>query len=161
MKNLILKKSAEKFFRKIREENNKLVFTNGCFDILHVGHIRYLKKAKEMGDYLVVGLNSDRSVKKLKGDNRPINIQKERAEMLLALESVDFVVIFNEKTPYKLIKKVKPDILVKGGDWKVEDIVGSDIVQSYGGDVRSISYIEGKSTTNIIEKIKKRYGDCK
>ena len=161
MKNLISIKSAEDFFENIRKNNSKIVFTNGCFDILHVGHIRYLEKAKQMGDYLVVGLNSDKSVKKLKGDKRPINRQKDRAEMLLALESVDFVVIFEEKTPYKLIKKIKPDILVKGGDWKIEDIVGSDLVQSYGGSVKSISYIKGKSTTNVIEKIKKRFGDKK
>lgn len=156
MKNLISIKLANKFFKKV---NKKIVFTNGCFDILHVGHVRYLKEAKKLGDILVVGLNSDSSVNKIKGEKRPIVNEKERAEILLSLEAVDYVVIFEEETPFKLIKKINPDILVKGGDWKEEDIVGSDIVRKKGGTVKSISYIEGKSTTNIIEKITKRYGD--
>ncbi|TYB30958.1 MAG: D-glycero-beta-D-manno-heptose 1-phosphate adenylyltransferase [Candidatus Mcinerneyibacterium aminivorans] len=159
MKNLISKKSAEKYFENLKKENIKLVFTNGCFDILHVGHVRYLKEAKKLGDRLVVGLNSDTSVKKIKGKKRPIINERERAEILLSLSCVDFVVIFEEETPYRLIKKVKPDILVKGGDWEIEDIVGSKFVQSYGGVVKSISYIEGKSTTGIIERIEERYGD--
>jgi len=154
MKNLISRKSAGKFFEKI---NGKKVFTNGCFDILHVGHVRYLKKAREMGDCLIIGLNSDSSVRRIKGDKRPIVPEDERAEMLLSLEYVDYVVFFEEETPYLLIKDIKPDILVKGGDWDVKDIVGSDLVKKAGGTVKNISYIDGKSTTNIINKILENY----
>ncbi len=134
--------------------NRKIVFTNGCFDILHVGHIRYLKEAKSLGDILVVGVNTDNSVKKLKGPARPIQNENDRAEILSSLESVDFVVLFSEETPEKLIHSVRPDILVKGGDWKIQDIVGSDFVLSYGGEVRSLQFVNGKSTTSIIEKTK-------
>ena len=154
MKNLISRKSAGKFFEKV---NGKKVFTNGCFDILHVGHVRYLKKAREMGDCLIIGLNSDSSVRRIKGDKRPIVPEDERAEMLLSLEYVDYVVFFEEETPYLLIKDIKPDILVKGGDWDVKDIVGSDLVKKAGGTVKNISYIDGKSTTNIINKILENY----
>lgn len=135
-------------------KNRKIVFTNGCFDILHVGHIRYLKEAKSLGDILVVGVNTDNSVKKLKGPARPIQNENDRAEILSSLESVDFVVLFSEETPEKLIHSVRPDILVKGGDWKIQDIVGSDFVLSYGGEVRSLQFVNGKSTTSIIEKTK-------
>jgi len=131
----------------------KVVFTNGCFDILHYGHIKYLKSARSRGDILVVGLNSDASVKKLKGDKRPINTQKERAEILAALESVDHVVIFSQDTPYKLIKSLKPDVLVKGGDWKKEKIVGADIVLANGGKCLSLPYVKDRSTTNTIKKL--------
>ncbi len=131
----------------------KVVFTNGCFDILHYGHIKYLKSARSRGDILVVGLNSDASVKKLKGDKRPINTQKERAEILAALESVDHVVIFSQDTPYKLIKSLKPDVLVKGGDWKKEKIVGADIVLALGGKCLSLPYVKDRSTTNTIKKL--------
>ena len=116
----------------------KIVFTNGCFDILHYGHIKYLSSARSYGDILVIGLNSDASVRRLKGDKRPINTEKDRAEILAALENVDHVIIFNEDTPYKLIKSLKPDILVKGGDWRKEKIVGADIVLANGGKVFSI-----------------------
>ena len=138
------------------EGKHKVVFTNGCFDILHVGHIRYLKEAKALGDLLVVGLNSDNSVKRLKGESRPIMSEAERKEMLLALESVDFVLLFSEDSPLSLIQQVKPDILVKGGDWQIDQIVGAGVVQAYGGEVRSLSFVDGKSTTNIIEKIKQQ-----
>ena len=131
----------------------KTVFTNGCFDILHVGHIRYLAEARALGNKLVVGINSDDSVKRLKGESRPINSQLNRREMLLALRCVDEVVIFEEDTPLNLIKKVNPDILVKGGDWSVENIVGSDFVIGNGGKVLSLPFHEGNSTTGIIEKI--------
>jgi len=139
--------------KKLKQKNKKIVFTNGCFDILHAGHVSYLSKAKSLGDALVVGLNSDGSVKKLKGKSRPIVAQKNRAILLAALEAVDLVVVFNDRTPLKLIKLVKPDVLVKGGDWKKQNIVGYDFVESYGGKVKSLAYIKGLSTRNIISKI--------
>jgi rfaE bifunctional protein nucleotidyltransferase chain/domain len=139
--------------KRQKEKNKRIVFTNGCFDILHAGHIAYLSKAKSLGDILVIGLNSDNSVKRLKGKSRPIVPQKNRAIVLAALEAVDFVVIFKELTPLKLIKAIKPDILVKGGDWKKEDIVGSNLVESYGGKVRSLPYVKGLSTAGLIAKI--------
>lgn len=140
---------------RIKSENKKLVFTNGCFDIIHKGHVSYLNQAKLMGDYLIVGLNSDRSVKKLKGDDRPVNNENDRAFILDNLKSVDFVTIFNEDTPYELIKLIVPDYLVKGGDWKENDIVGSDIVTGAGGKVLSLNFINNYSSTGIIEKIRK------
>lgn len=132
---------------------NKIVFTNGCFDLLHVGHVRYLQEAKAQGDILVLGLNSDRSVSELKGPTRPIQKQSDRAEILAALACVDFVCIFDESTPLKLIEAITPDILVKGGDWKPDQIVGSEHVLKHGGDVRSLVFIDGKSTTKIVEKM--------
>ncbi|MBI5872921.1 MAG: D-glycero-beta-D-manno-heptose 1-phosphate adenylyltransferase [Candidatus Omnitrophica bacterium] len=137
------------------KKSKKVVFTNGCFDILHAGHIKYLNAAKRKGDILVVGLNSDASVNRLKGKNRPINPQNDRAEVLAALESVDFIVIFCEDTPLELIKALKPAILVKGGDWKKEDIVGSAIVESCGGKTVVIPYVKNRSTTKVINKILK------
>ena len=139
--------------KSLRKKRKKIVFTNGCFDILHVGHSRYLSKAKSLGDVLIVGVNADSSVRKLKGPGRPVNSEKNRAEVLGALEAVDYTVFFSEDTPEKLIHAVRPDFLVKGGDWKVKDIVGSGFVQSYGGKVRSLPYIRGFSTTGILEKI--------
>jgi D-beta-D-heptose 7-phosphate kinase/D-beta-D-heptose 1-phosphate adenosyltransferase len=133
----------------------KVVFTNGCFDILHLGHVKYLQQARSLGDILVVGLNSDSSVKKLKGPTRPIQNENDRLEILAALESVSFTCVFNEDTPLNLIKKIKPDILVKGGDWPVEKIVGSDFVLASGGSVRSLQFVQGHSTTGIIDKIVK------
>ncbi len=140
----------------LRKHGSKIVFTNGCFDILHLGHISYLKKARALGDYLVIGLNSDTSVKRLKGEGRPINNQDARAAVMSALEMIDFVTIFDQDTPYELISAVKPDVLVKGGDWKPDQIVGGDIVKSYGGKVISLAFEDGFSTTSIIEKIKDR-----
>lgn len=145
---------AASAIKRLKHKNRKVVFTNGCFDILHAGHVSYLSKAKSLGDILVIGLNSDGSVKKLKGKSRPIVSQKNRAILLAALEAVDFVVIFNELTSLKLIKAIKPDVLVKGGDWKKENIVGSDFVESYGGKVKSLAYIKGLSTRSIISKIR-------
>ncbi len=139
---------------KQKQDGKKIVFTNGCFDIIHAGHIKYLQEAKELGDILIIGLNSDSSIKKLKGKERPINSQADRAVVLGGLSTVDYVVIFKEDTPFNLIKHIKPDILVKGGDWKVEEIVGSDIVLSYNGQVKSLSFIEQTSTSLIIKKIK-------
>ena len=138
-----------------RQENKKIVFTNGCFDLLHVGHVRYLAEAKKLGDILVVGVNSDDSVKRLKGPQRPIQNQSDRAEILMSLKSVDYAEIFDQDTPADLIRKVRPHLLVKGGDWKIEQIVGSDFVQSYGGQVCSLNFVEGRSTTKIIAKATK------
>jgi D-beta-D-heptose 7-phosphate kinase/D-beta-D-heptose 1-phosphate adenosyltransferase len=130
----------------------KIVFTNGCFDWLHVGHVRYLQQARSLGDILVVGINSDASVSRLKGPTRPVQTESDRAEILAGLAAVNFTAIFTEDTPLELIKKVKPDILVKGGDWKPENIVGSDFVLSYGGKVQSLQFVDGKSTTSLIKK---------
>ncbi len=137
-----------------RESGLKIVFTNGCFDILHVGHVRYLKSARALGDVLIIGVNKDASVRGLKGSGRPLNGEKERAEVLCALECVDHVVLFGEPTPEKLIHAVKPDFLVKGGDWKKKDIVGSGFVESYGGKVKSLPFAKGFSTTGLIQKIR-------
>jgi len=149
---LQLSKEAEKFLKE--NSDKKIVFTNGCFDILHSGHISYLNDAKALGDLLFIGLNSDSSVKGLKGDERPINDEQERRFILENLKAVDFVELFSDETPIELIKKVKPDFLVKGGDWAVEQIVGHDFVQKNGGIVKSLPFKDGFSTTNIIEKIK-------
>ncbi|NQT32254.1 MAG: D-glycero-beta-D-manno-heptose 1-phosphate adenylyltransferase [Candidatus Omnitrophica bacterium] len=130
-------------------------FTNGCFDILHLGHIKYLNDAKKECDILVIGVNSDGSVRRLKGDERPINPQQARLEVLAALESVDYITIFDEDTPLELIKSLTPDVLFKGGDWREEDIVGGDHVKASGGKVRVIPYLGGYSTTELIQRIKK------
>ncbi len=139
--------------KALREEGLKVVFTNGCFDILHAGHVRYLAKARSLGDLLVVGLNSDASVKKIKGPKRPVVPEEERAELLSALEAVDFIFLFDDDTPIKVIDGVRPDILVKGADWKHGEIVGEDIVKASGGKVVRVKLVDGKSTTNIIEKV--------
>ena len=131
----------------------KIVFTNGCFDIIHKGHIAYLNQAKELADLLIVGLNSDASVKRLKGEKRPINSEMDRKFVLENLRAVDKVCIFKEDTPLQLIKKVSPDFLVKGGDWRTDQIVGSDFVLQNGGQVLSLKFIDGYSTTSTIEKI--------
>ena len=138
----------------LKENNKKVVFTNGCFDILHAGHVEYLEQAKKLGDELVVGLNSDSSVKILKGKNRPINNLEHRAKVLSSLQCVDKIVSFAEETPIKLIKAIKPDVLVKGGDYKVKDVVGHKEVGSWGGEVKIIPLVPGLSTTNIIKKLK-------
>lgn len=145
-------KSLVKVLSALRKKGKRVVFTNGCFDILHVGHVDYLSRAKRLGDILVVGLNSDSSVKKIKGKNRPINKESDRAKVLSALYFVDYITSFNETTPEDLIKKVRPDTLVKGGDWKIEDIVGGSFVRSIGGKVKSIPFVKGYSTTSIIER---------
>ncbi len=154
-----------KISQKARREKKKVVFTNGCFDLLHIGHIRLLKKAKSLGDILIVGLNSDSSIKKLnrepsrrdKDDKRPILSQKDRAEILAGLESVDYICIFNEQTPLRLIRIIKPDILVKGADYKMTQIVGREEVLKNGGKVVTVPLYKGKSTSNIIRSIIKRY----
>lgn len=138
-----------------REKNQKIVFTNGCFDLLHLGHIDYLAKAKDLGDKLIIGVNTDDSVRRLKGVYRPLQDENSRLHILAALEFVDAVILFNENTPYELIKKIQPDVLVKGADYKIEDIVGYDIVTSRGGSVKTIEYLEGYSTTSIEQRILK------
>ncbi|CCH49019.1 D-glycero-beta-D-manno-heptose 1-phosphate adenylyltransferase [Pseudodesulfovibrio piezophilus] len=134
---------------------HKLVFTNGCFDVLHPGHVDLLSRARSLGDSLILGLNSDESVKMLgKGDDRPVNPQEERAFVLAGLECVDYIVIFHESTPLELIKAARPDVLVKGGDWAVDQIVGNDVVTKAGGEVHSLPLLEGYSTTGFLEKIR-------
>ncbi len=142
---------------RLKAQGKRVVFTNGCFDILHVGHIRYLEKAKRHGDVLVVGLNTDRSVKQIKGEKRPIVPEKERAEVLSALESVDYVVLFDEPDPLILIQTLKPNVLVKGADWPKNKIIGHEIVQKTGGQVVRIPLVRGASSTGVIEKIIKSY----
>jgi D-beta-D-heptose 7-phosphate kinase/D-beta-D-heptose 1-phosphate adenosyltransferase len=151
--------SIERILEKKRAEGQTIVFTNGCFDLLHAGHVRYLQKARQLGNLLVLGLNSDASVRRLKGEKRPLLDQGERAHILAALECVDFLVIFDEDTPLELIKKVRPDILSKGGDYLPDEVVGKDYVESYGGRVELVQFVEGKSTTGIIEKILSKYQD--
>ncbi|MBI5884981.1 MAG: D-glycero-beta-D-manno-heptose 1-phosphate adenylyltransferase [Deltaproteobacteria bacterium] len=138
---------------KIRARGARVVFTNGCFDIVHAGHVRYLRKARGYGDCLVVGLNSDASVRAIKGPTRPIVPQDERAEVLSALECVDYVVIFDEPTPLALITAIGPDVLAKGADWAARDIVGYDAVRKNGGRIRRVALVKGRSTTNIIKRI--------
>ena len=140
----------------LKSEKKKIVFTNGCFDLLHVGHIRYLSNAKKLGDFLIVGLNSDESVKILKGQNRPINKFEDRAMLLSALRSVDLVIMFEEQTPENLINKDVPNVLVKGGDYDIEDIAGYHTVIKNGGKVRTLDFYKGYSSTNYIKKINKR-----
>jgi len=147
---------AEELHRIARDGD--VVFTNGCFDILHPGHVDYLERARDMGARLVVGLNSDASVRRLKGALRPVNDQNTRARVLAGLACVDYVVVFDEDTPYELIRKVAPDILVKGGDWSVDRIVGRDLVEEKGGRVYSIPLLTGYSTTAIVERIVRMHG---
>lgn len=148
-------KDLQPLISSLKSQSKKIIFTNGVFDIIHKGHVQYLNEAKELGDVLIVGLNSDSSVKRIKGEGRPINNENDRAFILSNLKAVDYVVIFDEDNPYKLIESITPDFLVKGGDWKPEDIIGSDIVQKSGGKVMSIRYVDNYSTTDIIEKVKK------
>lgn len=154
IKNKLLSREAlEMKLAEWRSAGETIVFTNGCFDILHRGHVEYLAQAADLGDKLIIGLNTDASVKRLKGESRPINDEKSRALLLSALQFVDVVVFFDEDTPYELIKQVQPDILVKGNDYKLEEIVGYDIVTAKGGKVLTIDLVEGFSTTNIIKRL--------
>ncbi len=137
-----------------KQQGKRVVFTNGCFDLLHLGHVDYLEKARNLGDVLVVGLNTDDSVSRFKGPQRPIQDQQSRARIMAALQSVDLVVFFNEDTPYKLISELLPQILVKGSDYLAENIVGADVVKNAGGVVKTIDFVQGYSTTRIVEKIK-------
>ena len=152
MGKIIDKKNIEKTIKKLKQENKNIVFTNGCFDILHVGHVRYLKESSKFGDVLIVGLNSDLSVKKLKGKTRPINNENDRAEILCALYFVDYVVIFDEDTPEKLLDTIKPDTYTKGADYTIDTLPEAKTVLKNGGKVEFINLVQGKSTTNIIKK---------
>ena len=154
---ILREKEAEYISTKLREQRKKIVFTNGCFDIIHKGHIKLLFDAKSLGDVLFVGLNSDLSIKRIKGEKRPIIPQKERAIVLSSISAVDFIVIFEEDTPEKIIKSIKPDIIVKGEDWEEERIVGADFVKERGGKIIRIKLEKGNSTTQIIETILERY----
>lgn len=150
---ILSRRELKREIKKLKKENKRIVFTNGCFDIIHVGHIKYLEKAKKLGDILIVGLNTDRSVSKIK-PLRPINSEKDRAQVIASLWMVDYVTLFDETTPFRLIKSIQPQVLVKGGDWKVENIIGAELVE----EVHSLPYVEGHSTTDIIEKILNKYG---
>lgn len=154
MEKLVDSKSILEIVCNLKKENKTVVMTNGCFDILHAGHVRYLKMSKKCGDVLVVGLNSDSSVKALKGESRPINNQSDRAEVLAGLEAVDYIVLFDEISPIKLLETIKPDIYTKGADYTIETLPEAKTVQSYGGRIEFIQLVEGKSTTKIIDKIK-------
>lgn len=150
---LLSRKILAKLCREAKSLNKKIVFTNGCFDVLHIGHIRYLQESKKLGDILVIGLNSDSSVKRLKGSGRPINNELERAEVLSAINFVDYVAIFEEDTPLNLINEIMPDVLTKGGDYTIENIVGATEVTNNNGKVVVINFVEGKSSTIIIDKM--------
>lgn len=160
MHNIIPIQDIESFVNNLRQKNAnvRIVFTNGIFDILHRGHVTYLEEAKSLGDILILGLNSDESARRLKGKDRPFVDQDDRAFVLSRLESVDIVSIFEDDTPINLIKNIKPDVLVKGGDYNLSEIVGRDFVESNGGKVCTIPFIIGKSTTNLINKIKNEHG---
>ncbi len=153
------KEELRKVLEKLEGSGKRVVFTNGCFDLLHAGHLRYLEKARSLGDILVVGVNSDASVQRLKGLLRPIRPLEERMEILSGLECVDYVTSFEESTPLELITFLKPRILVKGGDWSKETIVGREVVEGLGGEVVVLPFFEGNSTSSLIETILKRYAD--
>lgn len=153
MKKVLTLKKLTAELAPLRKKGKRVVFTNGCFDIIHAGHVRYLRKAKTLGDVLVVGLNSDASIRKIKGPSRPIVPARERAEVLSALEAVDYVVQFGEPTPIKLIEAIVPDVLVKGSDWAAHEIVGADVVKANGGRVARVRLVKGRSTTNIIKRV--------
>jgi len=138
--------------RRLKEAGRKVVFTNGCFDLLHLGHARYLEKARALGDVLIVGLNSDRSVRRLKGAGRPLVPEADRAEMLAALEAVDYVTIFGEETPAALVAEIRPDVIVKGGDYRPEEVAGAETVAASGGRVAIVPLVEGRSTTGLIAR---------
>jgi rfaE bifunctional protein nucleotidyltransferase chain/domain len=143
--------------KQFKQQNKKVVFTNGVFDLIHAGHVDYLTKAKALGDILIVGVNSDDSVKRIKGDKRPILKQDERAFIISNLKAVDYVVFFNEDTPKEIIDEIIPDILVKGADWSIDKIVGRDTVEKHGGEVKAIEFVNDQSTSKIIESIRKKY----
>jgi len=150
---VLLRNDLTEICRQLKKAGKRVVFTNGCFDILHRGHVDYLSKARALGDVLIVGVNTDASVNRLKGANRPIVPEDDRGIVLAALGVVDYVCLFDEDTPYELIRALVPDILVKGADWSVGDIVGKDIVEAAGGTVHTIEFLPNRSTTNIIQKI--------
>ena len=147
----------KKIIHDLKKNGKRIVFTNGCFDLLHVGHVRYLEQAKSLGDVLVVGINSDRSVRGLKGPRRPILPVEERGEILSGLGCTDYITVFEEPTPFDLISLLQPDVLVKGGDWTPEQVVGREVVEGSGGRVVILPFVEGSSTTNIIDVILEKY----
>jgi rfaE bifunctional protein nucleotidyltransferase chain/domain len=157
MGNVVQQNELMEIRDRLKREGKRVVFTNGCFDLLHRGHADYLQKARALGDVLVVGVNSDASVSRIKGRNRPIVSQDDRAQLIASLASVDYVCLFEEDTPHELLKSLVPDILVKGADWAVEDVVGKEIVEAAGGSVRTIELLPGRSTTHLIETIVKRF----
>ena len=154
MNRVLERKEAQELIDKLKKEGKKIVFTNGCFDILHAGHVRYLQKARSLGDMLILGLNSDASVSRLKGPSRPVVKQEDRATVLSGLESVDYIVMFEDDTPLDVIEQLVPHILVKGGDYIPDHIVGYDVVTRHGGQVIVVDFVEGRSTTKIIEAIR-------
>jgi D-beta-D-heptose 7-phosphate kinase/D-beta-D-heptose 1-phosphate adenosyltransferase len=154
---ILSREKLKKEIDRLKAAGKKIVFTNGCFDILHVGHTRYLREARKLGDVLIVALNSDASVRAIKGEKRPLVPEAERAELLAALGAVDYVTIFDEETPLDLMTHLRPDFIVKGGDWAEDRVVGRDAVRTWGGRVAIIPEVKGFSTTNIVEKIKAKY----
>jgi rfaE bifunctional protein nucleotidyltransferase chain/domain len=152
---IIPRKAVRAFFARLRRRGTRIVFTNGCFDILHAGHARYLRRAATLGDVLVVGLNGDASVRRLKGAGRPVQVAADRAYLLASLSCVSYVAIFSEDTPARLIRDVLPHVLVKGGDWKGKEIVGADVVRANGGTVKTIRFLRGRSTTSILARARK------
>lgn len=157
MKNIFRVSDDLNFIEGLKAQNKKIVFTNGVFDIIHRGHVEYLSEAKSLGDILIVGLNSDSSVKTIKGDKRPVVSEDNRAYVLVNLKPVDYVIIFDEDNPLNLIKKVLPDVLVKGADWSEDKVIGADVVKQNGGEVKLIKFVENNSSTNIIERIIQLY----
>jgi len=152
-KKIVSRKKLGGIVKRLQAKGKKVAFTNGCFDLLHVGHTHYLREARQLGDALVVGVNSDASVKMIKGPSRPFQPEADRAEIVASIECVDYVTIFEEETPHELITAVVPDVLVKGGDWPPDEIVGGDVVEAHGGTVTTIPMIEGRSTTDILNRI--------
>jgi len=157
MSNIKSNKEIIEIREQLKQQNKKVVFTNGCFDLIHSGHVDYLVKAKEMGDVLILALNTDDSIKRIKGDKRPILKQDERAFIVSNLKPVDYVTFFNEDTPAEIISELIPDILVKGADWSIDKIIGREIVEANGGEVKTIKFVNDQSTSNIIKIIKERY----
>ena len=157
MSNIKTRKEILELRKKFKEENKKVVFTNGCFDLIHSGHVDYLVKAKALGDVLILALNTDSSVRRIKGTNRPILNQEERAFIVSNLKPVDYVTFFDEDTPAEIINELIPDILVKGADWSIDKIVGREVVQKNGGEVKTINFVNNQSTSKIIESIISKY----
>ncbi|NEX12730.1 MAG: D-glycero-beta-D-manno-heptose 1-phosphate adenylyltransferase [Prosthecochloris sp.] len=155
---ILTQDQAATIVKQWQHEHLNVVFTNGCFDILHAGHVQYLENARSAGDRLIVGVNTDHSVQRLKGPARPVCSEHDRCRVLAALESVDAVVLFEEDTPIELIERLLPDTLVKGADWALEDIVGADVVLARGGEVKTIAFLDGRSTTGVIERVLEFYG---
>lgn len=158
MTGIISREHLKKIRKDLKEKGKKVVFTNGCFDLIHAGHVDYLTKAKEFGDVLIVAVNSDESIRRIKGKTRPITPLSERGFVLSNLKAVDYVTPFEEDTPFEIIKDLVPDILVKGADWSIENIVGRDTVESNGGEVKTIEFVNNQSTSNIIKIILERFG---